>query len=218
MTRQERLALGTLGLLIAAGAAGRTVRRAEPVAWNRADSAAAVPAELSERTRRLIRSDSAAAVPLAPGERIDPNRASAEELRRLPRVSAALAERIVAYRGARGPFRSLADLDSVSGIGPATLARIAPSITLPASAPTSAAASSAAVPQPAATGATVVDVNRASAAELDALPGIGPVLAARIVERRTSAGPFRTADDLLAVPGIGPRTLERIRAQVRVAP
>ncbi len=61
-----------------------------------------------------------------------------------------------------------------------------------------------------------LDLNRAGPAELDALPGIGPVLAGRIVAHRTAHGPFRTVDELLAVPGIGPRSLERLRSRVRV--
>lgn len=50
---------------------------------------------------------------------------------------------------------------------------------------------------------TTVAVNRASAEELAALPGIGPALAARIVEHRTAHGAFATMDDLGEVPGIG---------------
>jgi competence protein ComEA len=49
-----------------------------------------------------------------------------------------------------------------------------------------------------------VNLNTAGAAELDALPGIGPVLAQRIVEYRTRQGAFRTVDQLDDVPGIGP--------------
>lgn len=56
-----------------------------------------------------------------------------------------------------------------------------------------------------------MDLNRASAADLDRLPGIGPVLAARIVEHRRHHGAFRHVDELLGVPGIGPRLLERLR-------
>lgn len=56
-----------------------------------------------------------------------------------------------------------------------------------------------------------VDLNRAGASELDALPGIGPVLAARILEQRRRNGPFRRLEDLLAVRGVGPRLLERLR-------
>jgi competence protein ComEA len=49
-----------------------------------------------------------------------------------------------------------------------------------------------------------VDLNSATAGELDSLPGIGPVLAQRIVDHRTRNGPFRTVDQLDDVPGIGP--------------
>jgi competence protein ComEA len=51
---------------------------------------------------------------------------------------------------------------------------------------------------------TRIDLNAATAGELDALPGIGPVLAQRIVDHRTRHGPFRTVDQLDDVPGIGP--------------
>jgi competence protein ComEA len=61
----------------------------------------------------------------------------------------------------------------------------------------------------------VIDVDRASPAELERLPGIGPSLAARIVADRERNGPFRGAEALLRVPGIGPRTLERIRPYLR---
>jgi competence ComEA-like helix-hairpin-helix protein len=59
-----------------------------------------------------------------------------------------------------------------------------------------------------------VDLNRADATALDALPGIGPVLAARIVEHRRAHGAYGSVDELLAVPGIGPRLLERLRPLV----
>jgi competence ComEA-like helix-hairpin-helix protein len=64
--------------------------------------------------------------------------------------------------------------------------------------------------------AAMVDLNQAGLAELDALPGIGPVLAGRILQHRAAHGPFREPEDLLAVPGIGPRLYERLRPRVRV--
>ena len=60
-----------------------------------------------------------------------------------------------------------------------------------------------------------IDVNRAPAEELDRLPGIGPVLAGRIREHRSLHGPFDRPEDLLAVQGIGPRLLERLRPRIR---
>ena len=55
-----------------------------------------------------------------------------------------------------------------------------------------------------------IDVNRASTDELRALPGIGPVLARRIVEHRRRHGPFLDVASLQRVRGIGPRTVERL--------
>lgn len=66
------------------------------------------------------------------------------------------------------------------------------------------------------TPATTLDLNRATADELDELPGIGPTIAAAIVEHRERHGPFRSVDDLLEVPGIGPTRLERLRDLVTV--
>jgi competence protein ComEA len=56
-----------------------------------------------------------------------------------------------------------------------------------------------------------IEANRAGAADFELLPGVGPTLARRIVEHRAARGPFRVAEDLLQVRGIGPRTLERLR-------
>jgi len=61
-----------------------------------------------------------------------------------------------------------------------------------------------------------VDVNTAGSAELQGLPGIGPVLADRIVAWREANGPFASVDALLDVSGIGPAVLGQIRELVRV--
>jgi competence protein ComEA len=61
-----------------------------------------------------------------------------------------------------------------------------------------------------------VNVNSASAVELEALPGIGGVIAQEIVDYRTANGPFGSVDDLLDVSGIGEVTLENIRDLVTV--
>jgi competence protein ComEA len=62
----------------------------------------------------------------------------------------------------------------------------------------------------------LVDVNTASATELEALPGIGEVLAATIVAYREEHGPFASVDQLEDVSGIGPSTLEDIRDLVTI--
>jgi competence protein ComEA len=62
-----------------------------------------------------------------------------------------------------------------------------------------------------------VDLNRATPAELEALPGIGPVLARRIADHRAAEGPFRSVEELRAVRGVGPRLMERLRGRIRVS-
>lgn len=61
-----------------------------------------------------------------------------------------------------------------------------------------------------------VDLNTASVEEFDALPGVGPVMAAAIVSWRTANGRFTSVDQLGEVDGIGPTRLEKLRPLVRV--
>ena len=64
---------------------------------------------------------------------------------------------------------------------------------------------------PACTATAPLDLNSATAEQLDTLPGIGPALAARIVAYRDERGPFMQVEQLNSVKGIGGRTLEKIR-------
>lgn len=61
-----------------------------------------------------------------------------------------------------------------------------------------------------------VDLNAATAEELERLPEVGPALAQRILAYRALHGPFRRPEDLLQVPGIGPKTLEAFREDITV--
>jgi competence protein ComEA len=62
-----------------------------------------------------------------------------------------------------------------------------------------------------------IDLNRASATELETLPGIGPAKAAAIVDHRERHGPFRVPGDLREVPGIGERTFQQLAELVTVS-
>ncbi|MCB2200675.1 helix-hairpin-helix domain-containing protein [bacterium] len=64
----------------------------------------------------------------------------------------------------------------------------------------------------------LLDLNRARQEELQALPGIGPVISSRIVAWREKHGPFNSVDDLLLVKGIGEVRLEKLRVLVTVYP
>ncbi len=61
-----------------------------------------------------------------------------------------------------------------------------------------------------------VDINKAGAAELEALPGIGPVTAAAIVAHREEHGPFTSVDQLTEVSGIGQKTVEGLKDRARI--
>lgn len=166
--------------------------------------------------------------PFAAGETIDPNVASEEELDRLPGVGASRALRIVEEREQNGLFASIDDLTRVPGIGARSLERLRPHLRV---------ASSGSGPRARVTegggtgrspvsdvpgtpdhapGVEPVDLNRATAGELQALPGIGPVTAERIVAFRNENGRFARVADLIEVAGVGPRTLERLTPLVTV--
>lgn len=174
---------------------------------------------------------------------VDLNRADEDTLRQLPNVGPKLAAKILADRRANGPFRSVDDLNRVAGVGGATVEAIRPWVCVndewlddgsgrveptfaafddpsepvvrlsrkPTESPPWVANASVKM----APGDAPIDINTASAADLERLPGIGKILAARIVEERGWA-PFRSVDDMSRVNGIGAKRMEQIRPFVRV--
>lgn len=166
--------------------------------------------------------------------RVDLNRADHAEFLQLPGVGDGLAERIEEYRREHGLFQDEDELGQVRGVGPSTLSRLKPLITVRGkqaddepppekSKSPSAASKKEAGQKGKSTGkkeaslAAPIDINRASAEDLQRLPGIGPALSRRIVEARRQ-GPFKSVDDLRRVSGIGPKKLEALRPYVTVAP
>ena len=177
------------------------------------------------------RDSSIAAVrPLATGEQIDLDQATADEIARLPRIGLTLARTIVADRVASGPFGSLSGLDRVSGIGPGLLRTIAPhtrfslapsqgEVALGGSEAGGAATQGGAGQIPSGTGSgagRAVNLNTATAVELEGLPFIGPYMARQIVAFRERHGPFVAVESLVVVPGIGPSTVAKVRERVVV--
>lgn len=61
-----------------------------------------------------------------------------------------------------------------------------------------------------------INLNTASALELQQVPGIGPATADKILQMRKSYGPFKSVDDLRAIKGIGPKRLEKMRKYLTV--
>jgi len=165
---------------------------------------------------------------------IDLNRATAEDLDAIPGLGPALAQRIIDYRLAHGPFKQIEDLREVSGIGPQNLPKLKPYLGLgspEAIAPPDWEAAMTAgksvsgthidsqegrLPksksdlQPKTPG-RLIDPNLSSKEDLETLPGIGPVLAQRIIDYRRAHGPYKKIGDLRKVSGIGPKKLEKLR-------
>jgi len=98
-----------------------------------------------------------------------------------------------------------------AGVGPSSDASGGPPGLSSAEPPQDAEADSHAV------AAGTLDLNRATEADLDALPGIGPSKAKAIVAHRDKIGGFRRVDQLLDVKGIGPKVFERLSPLVHVA-
>ncbi len=203
MSRRERHALLTLLTL---GIGGHLLRAADPTDAPAGAAVAALFDPALDGDPAAHRDSSLAlAQPLATGERIDADRAGVRELERLPGVGPALARRIVADRESRGAFGGIEGLDRVAGVGPATLARLSPHLSF----------SGVRTENSAGGRDGLLDLNLASAKELEALPGIGPAKAHAIVAFRDSAGPFRHVDDLKRVPGISAALLGRLVPKLR---
>ncbi|HYV37148.1 MAG TPA: DUF655 domain-containing protein [Gemmataceae bacterium] len=153
--------------------------------------------------------------------RVDLNEARRAELMQLPGIGTNLADRIEEYRLANGGFHSVDDLLKVKGIGKTTLERLRPFVTVKTTEkPVLVDSSAKATKEPKAGSKLAslvepIDVNRATLAELQKLPGIGPKKSQAIIDEREKRL-FTSVDDLRRVPGIGVKTLESIRPHVIV--
>ena len=223
MTDRERKSMLRAALLLAGAAVIRFVvvapGAAEPPLEDRpsiADSLLAAGDSVMDAKERRSR-------PFAAGETIDPNVAGEEELDRLPGVGASKALRIVQDRDEKGPFASVEELARVPGLGPRSVEKLRPYLQIRSAA--GATPSRVAVPagpsprgrvpradSPVKSGVAGarINLNRATAEELQALPGIGAVIAERIVAFRGEHGGFGKPEELMEVSGVGARTFARI--------
>lgn len=108
---------------------------------------------------------------------VDVNTASAEALDAVPGIGPALAARIVAHREQNGAFGSAAELENVRGIGPRSIAQMLPHLTAGGTLAAPVGSASAEPARLAEGVQALININTATAEELEALPGIGPALA-----------------------------------------
>ncbi len=254
-TNDERRALVFLAVVTVVGAAFRATRGSDAAGAGVAAVAPELPGGDLVRQAAQSRRVEALARPLGAGERVDVDRAPADELQRLPRIGPALARRIVAEREAHGPYRTLEAMRRVTGVGPRLLRDLEPHVTFGGVVPAVASSGIASGPGATALGGAVAfqpsqparsgsadplvwvaasagasrtpasqvracprppDLNHATVAELLCLPGIGEVLAQRLVAERAAHGPFKDIADLARVKGFGPTRIERLRGSVTI--
>lgn len=141
------------------------------------------------------------------------NTATQAQLEALPGIGPSLARAIIAGR----PYAKVDDIDRVPGIGPAKLATLQPLVTVGVEMPDAAPNALADLPKPednpapparpAQNAAAQIDLNTASQAELEALPGIGPAKARAIIAGR----PYAKIEDVMNVSGIKDGVFAKIK-------
>jgi len=140
--------------------------------------------------------------------KIDVNAASFEELQELPQVGPATAKSILEYREAGNQFRTIDDLEEISGIGPTTIENIRPEATV---GPDAIAAD---LPEEEA--GPGIDINEAGIEELQELPRVGEVTAEAIITYREQQGGIGSLEELKRIDGLGPATIQQLEDYVRL--
>ena len=145
----------------------------------------------------------------APSSKIDLNTATAAELEELPGVGPARAESIIKAR----PYKAVEDLKAVKGISESTYEGLVGRVRVaPKEAAKPREKETAKEKEAAPTPGHKIDLNTATAAELEELPGVGPARAESIIKAR----PYKAVEDLKAVKGISAATYSGLADRVHV--
>ena len=148
----------------------------------------------------------ATAIPSAERFNFDPNTASYDTLIRLG-LDEAEAGTLINYRNSGGKFRQAADIKKLYGMEEAKAGELIPLIRIEQD-----------TTQKTFRKQKLIDLNSCDSALLESLPGIGPVLSARIIKYRNLLGGFSSAGQLREVYGLPPETFELIRSRVTADP
>lgn len=145
---------------------------------------------------------------------VDINSATLAELESVRGIGPAKARAIIDYRTQNGPFKNIHELERVRGFDNKTVRNLTSDIKV--SSLKSKTGARASLKDLRAASRGPIDINTASQAELESLPGIGPVKARAIIDYRNQHGPFRSVKQLDNVKGFGPRSLEKFGDDITV--
>jgi len=179
------------------------------VAPLKGDGSLTIPSkkDAPSQASRAVQSSTA----VAPNKAIDLNQATAEELTNLPKIGPSTAEKIVQDRQVNGPYKSLADLDRVSGIGRGTLVKLSGVVTINGAIATYAGKTGS-VPTKA-----QLNINQATYDEMEALRGVSPKLAGQILQLRLDhSGRLTRLEDLKEIPGMTDAKLKSLARDLKV--
>ena len=179
------------------------------VAPLKGDGSLTIPSkkDAPSQASRAVQSSTA----VAPNKAIDLNQATAEELVNLPKIGPSTAEKIVQDRQVNGPYKSLADLDRVSGIGRGTLVKLSGVVTINGAIATYAGKTGS-VPTKA-----QLNINQATYDEMEALRGVSPKLAGQILQLRLDhSGRLTRLEDLKEIPGMTDAKLKSLARDLKV--
>ncbi len=164
--------------------------------------------EAPSQASRAVQSSTAAALNKA----VDLNQATAEELTKLPKIGPSTAEKIVQDRQANGLYKSLADLDRVSGIGRGTLVKLSGIVTINGQTAIYEGKSSDTQKNTA-----HLSINQATYDELEAIRGVSPKLAGQILQLRLDhSGRLTRLEDLKEIPGVTDAKLKSLARDLKV--
>ncbi len=179
------------------------------VAPLKGDGSLTIPSkkDAPSQASRAVQSSTA----VAPNKAIDLNQATAEELTNLPKIGPSTAEKIVQDRQVNGPYKSLADLDRVSGIGRGTLVKLSGVVTINGAIATYEGKTGS-VPTKA-----QLNINQATYDEMEALRGVSPKLAGQILQLRLDhSGRLTRLEDLKEIPGMTDAKLKSLARDLKV--
>lgn len=145
---------------------------------------------------------------LSAQEKVDVNKATFAQLEKIPGIGPDMAKKIIDQRKELGSYKNVDQILQIKGIGPKTIEKIAPYLTIDGK-PLGTGSSTSSKSSTLAPG-TKININTASRSELDKLPGVGPKTADSIIEYRKANGPFKKPSDIKKVKGIGEKTYQKM--------